>query len=91
MESYPDSASKAARHDPRIALARGSGKAAEPFRRMLAKPIKVVPIVSVLVEQFKVEKMSTREHEPFRQGLVQEPCRPEMGRQFDYRSSGSPR
>lgn len=35
-------------------------KAAEPFRRMLAKPVKVVPIVSVLVEQFKVEKMSTR-------------------------------
>jgi integrase len=35
-------------------------KAAEPFRKMLAKPIKVVPIVSVLVEQFKVEKMSTR-------------------------------
>ena len=35
-------------------------RAAEPFRRMLAKPVKVVPIVSVLVEQFKVEKMSTR-------------------------------
>ena len=35
-------------------------KAAEPFRRMLSKPIKVVPIVSVLAEQFKLEKMSTR-------------------------------
>ena len=35
-------------------------KAAEPFRRMLAKPIKTVPTVSVLVEQFKIEKMSTR-------------------------------
>ena len=35
-------------------------KAAEPFRRMLARPIKVVPIVSILVEQFKLERMSTR-------------------------------
>lgn len=35
-------------------------KAAEPFRRMLAKPIKTVPMVSALVEQFKVERMSTR-------------------------------
>jgi len=41
-------------------LAATAVKAAEPFRRMLSKPIKVVPIVSVLAEQFKLEKMSTR-------------------------------
>jgi integrase len=35
-------------------------KAAEPFRKMLTKPIKVVPTVSTLVEQFKAERMSTR-------------------------------
>jgi len=35
-------------------------KAAEPFRRMLAKPVKTVPMVSILVEQYKVERMSTR-------------------------------
>ncbi|MGB7132492.1 MAG: site-specific integrase [Candidatus Sulfotelmatobacter sp.] len=35
-------------------------KAAEPFRRMLAKPVKTVPTVSILVEQYKLEKMSTR-------------------------------
>jgi integrase len=35
-------------------------KAAEPFRRMLAKPVKLVPTVSILVEQYKLEKMSAR-------------------------------
>ena len=35
-------------------------KAAEPHRRMLAKPVKLVPMMNILVEQFKVEKMSTR-------------------------------
>jgi integrase len=35
-------------------------KAAEPFRRMLAKPVKTVPTVSILVGQYKLEKMSTR-------------------------------
>lgn len=35
-------------------------KAAEPYRRMLGKPVKLVPMVNILVEQFKVEKMSTR-------------------------------
>jgi integrase len=35
-------------------------KAAEPFRRMLAKPAKMVPTVSILVEQYKLEKMSAR-------------------------------
>ena len=35
-------------------------KAAEPLRRMLGKPAKTVPKVSVLVEQFKLERMSTR-------------------------------
>jgi integrase len=35
-------------------------KAAEPFRRMLTKAVRTVPTVSILVEQYKVEKMSTR-------------------------------
>jgi hypothetical protein len=29
-------------------------KAAEPFRRMLAKPVKMVPMVSILVELYNL-------------------------------------
>jgi integrase len=35
-------------------------KAAQPFRRMLVKPIKIVPTVKALAERFTIEKMSTR-------------------------------
>ena len=59
---------------------------------MLAKPIKVVPTVSVLAEQFKVEDIChTCEHEPFHQGLAQEPHYPRMGREADHGFAGPAR
>jgi integrase len=39
---------------------RSAEKAAEPFRRLLSKPLRAIPLVSVLAKRYTEEKMSTR-------------------------------